>query len=185
MTASRKASPPRSITRHVAISAPAGNQPCSAQIQLGELKCEPEVDPKTPETGVIDGQLLTLDDQHKIAIHSRAGELWVAEFHGDHAELVRAAAWFSLHYGIGHMSFSLRRALRFAVPLSNEMEVAIERLHQRRLERAPCSSCFRHIGAVRIARHPASIVARLIRRGRLIRDWLVVSKSRLVKPSDL
>jgi hypothetical protein len=82
------------------------------------------------ESKTIRGQLLVLDDQHKIAIHSRDGELWVAEFQGERAELVRAAAWFRLHYGIGRTSFSLRRALRSAVPLSNEMEVAIEKLHR-------------------------------------------------------
>ena len=177
MTASRKASPQRSITRQVAVSAPAGNQPCSAQMRHGELKCEPEVDPETTQTRGIEGQLLTLDDQHKVAIHSCAGELWVAEFHGDHAELVRAAAWFRLHYGIGHMSFSLRRALRSAIPLPNEMEVAIEKLHQRKLERAPRLSSFRRISAARIAGHPASVIfASLAQCCRSILDRLVASK---------
>ena len=92
----------------------------------------------TRESETIQGQLLVLDDQHKIAIHFRDGELWVAEFHGDHAELVRAAAWFRLHYGICHTSFSLRRALRSAVPLSNEIEVAIEKLH--RLAQSPMNT---------------------------------------------
>ena len=109
-------------------------------------KASPQLSITRP-TSVITGQLLTLNDHHKIAIHSRAGELWVAEFHGDHAELVRAAAWFRVHYGIGHMSFPLRRALGFAVPLSNEIELAIDKLHQRRLERAPSSSSFRRISA--------------------------------------
>jgi hypothetical protein len=128
------------------------------------------------ESETIQGQLLVLDDQHRVAIHSRNGELWVAEFRGDHAELVRAAAWFRLHYGICHMSFSLRRALRFAVPLSTEMVTAIEELHQRRLEPAPwCSS------AARIANYPASVIfASLVQRGRVIRDWLVASR----KPTD-
>ncbi len=118
-----------------------------------------------------------MDDQHKIAIHSLAGELWVADFHGDHAELVRAAAWFHLQYGIGHMSFSLRRALRFAVPLSNELEVAIEKLHQRRLERAPWSSSFQPISAARIAGRAVSVIfARLVQYCRSIRDRLVATK---------
>src|SRR5215469_17908653 len=86
------------------------------------------------ESETIQGQLLVLDDQHKVAIHSRDGELWVAEFHGDHAELVRAAAWFRLHYGICHTSFSLRRALRSAVPLSDEMEVARSEEHTSELQ---------------------------------------------------
>ena len=137
----------------------------------------PEVDPETTEPGGITGQLLTLDDQHKVAIHSRAGELWVAEFHGDHAELVRATAWFRLHYGTCHMSFSLRRALRSAVPLSNEMEVAIEKLHRRTLERAPRSRSLRPNSAARIAGHPASVIfAGVARCCRSIQDWLVASK---------
>ena len=90
------------------------------------------------ESETIQGQLLVLDDRHKIAIHSRDGELWVAEFHGEHTELVRAAAWFRLHYGICRTSFSLRRALRSAVPLSNEMQVAIEKLH--RLAQGPMNT---------------------------------------------
>ena len=82
------------------------------------------------ESTTIQGQLLVLGDQHRIAIHSRGGELWVAEFHGDRAELLRAAAWFRLHYGICHTSLSLRRALRSAVPLSSEMAATIEKLHR-------------------------------------------------------
>jgi len=93
------------------------------------------------ESETIQGQLLVLDDQHKVAIHSRDGELWVAEFHGDHAELVRAAAWFRLHHGSCHTSFSLRRALRSAVPLSDEMELAIEKLHRLAQSRMNTISC--------------------------------------------
>ena len=122
-----------------------------------------------------------LDDQHKVAIHSHEGELWVAEFRGDHAELVRAAAWFRLHYGICHMSFSLRRALGIAVPLSNEMVAAIQKLHQRRLEPAPWCSSLRRISAARIANYPAWVIfASLVQRGRLILDRLVASR----KPTD-
>src|SRR5215470_9758239 len=110
------------------------------------------------EFETIQGQLLILDDQHKVAIHSRGGELWVAELGGDHAKLVRAAAWFRLHYGIGHMSFSLRRALRFAVPLGDEVLATIEKLHRRRLETGPWCSSFRHISAARIANYPASVI---------------------------
>ena len=129
------------------------------------------------EFETIQGQLLILDDQHKVAIHWRDGELWVAEFRGDHAELVRAAAWLRLHYGIGHMSFSLRRALRFAVPLSNEVLATIEKLHQRRLEPVPRCSAFRRISSPRIASYIRSIIfASLVQRGRLIRDRLVASR---------
>jgi len=177
MTVSRKALPQGSVAGHIPISAPAGNQSCFAQMQPGELKCGPEIDLETTETSVMAGQLLTLDDEHKIAIYSRAGELWVAEFHGDHAEFVRAAAWFRLHYGICHMSFSLRRALQSAVPLPNEMELAIEKLHQRTLERAPRSSSFRPIPAARIAGHTAAVIfAGLAQCCRSIRAWLVASK---------
>jgi len=133
------------------------------------------------ESETIQGQLLMLDDQHKVAIHSHAAELWVAEFRGDHAELVHATLWFRLQYGSCHTSFSLRRALRFAVPLSNEMVAAIEKLHQRRLEPAPWCSSFRHISAARIANYPASVIfASLVQRGRSIRDRLVASR----KPTD-
>jgi hypothetical protein len=133
------------------------------------------------ESETIQGQLLMLDDQHKVAIHSHGAELWVAEFRGDHAELVHAALWFRLQHGNCHTSFSLRRALRFAVPLSNEMVAAIEKLHQRRLEPAPWRSSFHRISVARIANYPASVIfARLVQRGRLIRDWLVAS----TKPTD-
>ena len=131
------------------------------------------------ESDTIQGQLLMLDDQHKVAIHSRDGELWVAEFRGDHAELIPGANWFRLP-GICHMSFSLRRALRFAVPLSNEMMAEIEKLHQRRLEPVPWCRSFR-ISAAAIANYPASVIfAHLLQRGRLIRDRLVASR----KPTD-
>lgn len=120
------------------------------------------------------GQLLTLGDEHQVAIHSRGGELWVADFRGDHYELVSAAAWFRLHCGICHMSFSLRRALRFAAPLSNEMVATIERLHRRRFEPTPLCSSFRDLPAARINNYPASVIfTNLIQRGRLIRDRVV------------
>jgi hypothetical protein len=140
---------------------------------------------QSPESNVesetSQGQLLMLDDQHEVAIHSHGGELWVAEFRCDHAELVRAAAWFRRQYGIGHMSFSLRRALRFAVPLSNEMVVAIEKLHQRRLDPAPRCSSFRRLSAARIGNYAASVIfAGLVQRGRLILDRLVAFR----KPTD-
>ena len=122
-----------------------------------------------------------LDDQRKVAIHSRGEELWVAEFRGDRAELVHAALWFRLQYGSCHTSFLLRQALRFAVPLSDEMVVAIEKLHQRRLEPAPWCSFFRRISAARIANHRASaLFASLVQRGRSIRDRLVASR----RPTD-
>jgi hypothetical protein len=121
-----------------------------------------------------------LDCQHQVAIHSRGGELWVAEFRGYHAELIHAAAWFRLNCGICHMSFSLHRALRFAVPLSNEMVAAIEQLHQRRLEPAQWCSCFSRISAVRTANHLPSVIIRLVQRGRLIRDRILASR----KPTD-
>lgn len=125
----------------------------------------------------IQGQLLILDEQHKVAIHSRGGELWVAEFRGDHGELVRAATWFRLP-GFCYMSFSLRRALRAAVPLSNETVVAIEKLHQQRLEPAPWCSSFHRSFAAPIANSPASvIVAGLVQRGRWIRDRLVTLRT--------
>lgn len=133
------------------------------------------------ELETIQGQLLMLDDQHRVAIHSRGGELWVAEFREDHAELVRAVAWFRLHYGSGHMSFSLRRALRFAVPLSSDMVATIAKLHQRRLEPRPWCRSFRRLSVSRIASYPASVIfASLLHRGRLIRDRLVASR----KPTD-
>jgi hypothetical protein len=133
------------------------------------------------ESETTQGQLLTLDDRHKVAIHSYGAELWVAEFRGDYVELVRAAVWFRLRYGICHMSFSLRRARQFAVPLPNDMVAAIELLHQRRLEPAPWCSSFRPISAGPFANRPASIIiANLLQRGRLIRDRLVASR----KPSD-
>ena len=133
------------------------------------------------ESGTIQGQLLALDDWHKVAIHSYGAELWIAEFRDGCVELVRAAVWFRLHYGIGHMSFSLGRALRFAVPLPDDMVAAIEKLHQRRLETAPWCSCVRSISAALIANRPVSVmIANLVQRGRMIRDRLVASR----KPSD-
>lgn len=157
-------------TRHGPVSRTRGSS--AFQVRRPESNMESET---------IQGQLLMLDHQHKVAIHSRGGELWVAEFRGDHAELLRAAAWFRLHYGIGHMSFSLRRALRFAVPLSNEMVATIDKLHQRRLEPAPWCRSFRRISVAGIASYPASVIfASLVQRGRLIRDWLVASR----KPTD-
>jgi hypothetical protein len=143
MAARRKASRQRSVAPHVANVAPAGNPSCSAQAQRAVPECGGGSE--IAVVGAIEGQLLTLGDQHRIAIHSRDGELWVAEFHGERVELVRAAAWFRLHFGIGRTSFSLRRALRSAAPVSSELAAAIDKLHRRERESAWWFRWFRSV----------------------------------------
>ena len=119
----------------------------------------PEVD---HEPSVIPVQLLALNDGHKIVIHTHAGELWVAEFCGERAELVYATSWFRLLCGVCHTSFSLRRALRAAAAPSNEMVAAIKRLHQRRLEHTQGSKSFFVLARGNVHRLASVMVAKLI-----------------------
>ena len=127
------------------------------------------------ESDPIQGQLLMLDDQRKIAIHSHGGELWVAEFHNGRALLYRATTWFQFHCGIGRTSFALRRALQCAVPLSDELAAVIETLHQRRSIRTSRSSS--RVWTRRNAGHRASVVlAKLLQCLSLLRERLAASE---------
>jgi len=117
-----------------------------------------------------------LDGQRKIAIYWRAGELWVAEFNGEHGVLCHATTWFRSQCGICRTSFSLHRAVRHAVPLSPDLEAAIEKLHQRALEAAPARIPAPERTAVaRAARRASIVLAKLLMRLSGIRDRLTAS----------
>jgi hypothetical protein len=129
------------------------------------------------EPSVVEAQLLTLNDERKIAFHKHAGELWVAEFRGECVELVDAATWFRFHGWVCHTSFSLHRALQSAVPLSSEKVIAIEQLHQRRLEHTQGSEPLvqRVLARGNTRRLASIVVAKLIG---LLRDRRTSAKTR-------
>ena len=80
----------------------------------------------------IQGQLLRIDDHHEIAIHTRNGRAWVADFVNGHGELMDATTWFRSHCGVFAVSHAWRRiALQTATPLSEEVVARIEALHKR------------------------------------------------------
>jgi len=104
-----------------------------------------------------------LDGQRKIAIYWRAGELWVAEFNGEHGVLCHATTWFRSQCGICRTSFP-------------DLEAAIEKLHQRALEAAPARIPAPERTAVaRAARRASIVLAKLLMRLSGIRDRLTAS----------
>jgi hypothetical protein len=79
----------------------------------------------------IDGHLLQLGEGHEVAIYTRDGVFWVAEFTDGHSELLNAATFFRFHAGA--LRYSNRRhaaALESAAALTPEVLERIERLHQ-------------------------------------------------------
>jgi hypothetical protein len=79
----------------------------------------------------IDGHLLQLGAGYEVAIYTRDGVFWVAEFRDGRSELLDASAFFRFHAGA--LRYSNRRhaaALESARGLTPEVLDRIERLHQ-------------------------------------------------------
>jgi hypothetical protein len=79
----------------------------------------------------IDGHLLQLGEQHEVAIYTRDGVCWVAEFRDGRSELLNADTFFRFHANA--LRYSNRRhaaALESARALTPEVLERIERLHQ-------------------------------------------------------
>ena len=86
------------------------------------------------ETGLrttIHGQLLQLSAEHQVAIYSRCGVSWVAEFRNGHCQITDAGTWFRFDAGALRYSHDRRTAaLESATPLTPEVIAKIERWHQ-------------------------------------------------------
>ena len=86
---------------------------------------------ETSSPSAMAGQLLYLGERHSVAIYTRDGECWVAEFSGGRGELIDAATFFHFHTGVLRYSHGRRAAaLNSATPLMPEMLEKIERLHE-------------------------------------------------------
>jgi hypothetical protein len=87
-----------------------------------------------PENAVpksIEGHLRQLGEGHEVAIYTRDGVFWVAEFRHGYSELFNAAAFFRFHAGA--LRYSKRPyglALASTTALTPEVFERIERLHQ-------------------------------------------------------
>jgi hypothetical protein len=82
---------------------------------------------ENPVPNSIVGHLLQLGEGHQVAIYTRRGAFWVAEFTDGESELLNAGTFFRFH----------ARTLRYssgchAVALEPHVLEKIERLHQRR-----------------------------------------------------
>lgn len=79
----------------------------------------------------IDGHLLQLGDGHEVAIYTRDGVFWVAEFRDGRSELHDASSFFRFH--AGSLRYSIRRhaaVVESAAALTPEVLERIERLHR-------------------------------------------------------
>jgi hypothetical protein len=79
----------------------------------------------------IDGHLLQLGEGHEVAIYTREGVFWVAEFRDGRSELLNAATFFRFHAGaLRYCNRSHAAAHESAKTLTPEVLERIERLHQ-------------------------------------------------------
>jgi hypothetical protein len=79
----------------------------------------------------IDGHLLQLGEGHEVAIYTRDGMCWVAEFKDGRGELFNAGTFFRFHAGVlrySHRPYAV--ACASATVLTPEALERIERLHQ-------------------------------------------------------
>jgi hypothetical protein len=87
--------------------------------------------PETSLPNAAAGQLLHLGERHLVAIYTREGVCWVAEFRDGRGELIDPATFFHFHTGALRYSHGRRAAaLASATALTPEVLEKIERLHQ-------------------------------------------------------
>lgn len=80
----------------------------------------------------IDGHLLKLGRAHEIAIYTRGGTCWVAEFKDGRSELFDAGTFFRFHAeALRYFNRPHAMARASATALTPEVLERIERLHQR------------------------------------------------------
>jgi len=75
--------------------------------------------------------MLRQSARREVAIYLRHGALWVADFIDDDGQIVDAATWIRFNCGsVSTYLARLRMACESAIPVSRELSMRIERLHQ-------------------------------------------------------
>lgn len=76
------------------------------------------------------GQILRRSERRETVIYLRDGVVWVADFVDGHGQLVDPASW--LRFNCGFVSGQARRRMAYesAIPVSRELSLRIEQLHQ-------------------------------------------------------
>lgn len=81
--------------------------------------------------GPIQGQMLRRSARREVAIYLRGGALWVADFIDGDGHVVDAATWIRFNCGSASAYHARRRMVcESALPVSRELALRIERLHQ-------------------------------------------------------
>jgi hypothetical protein len=82
---------------------------------------------------LIQGQVLRRSARREVAIYLRGTVLWVADFIDGDGQIVDAATWIRFNCGSASAYLARRRMVReSAIPVSRELSMRIERLHQAR-----------------------------------------------------
>jgi hypothetical protein len=81
--------------------------------------------------GSIQGQMLRRSARREVAIYLRGGTLWVADFIDGDGQIVDAATWIRFNCGSASTYHARRRMVcESALPVSRELSMRIEQLHQ-------------------------------------------------------
>jgi hypothetical protein len=79
----------------------------------------------------IQGQLLRRSARREVAIYLRGGVLWVADFIDGDGQIVDAVTWIRFNCGSASTYQARRRMVcESAFPVSRELSMRIERLHE-------------------------------------------------------
>lgn len=79
----------------------------------------------------IEGHVLQLSQAHEVAIYTRGGTCWVAEFKDGRSELFNAGTFFRFHAGaLRYFNRPYAMARASAMALTPQVLERIERLHQ-------------------------------------------------------
>jgi|SRR5450631_452124 hypothetical protein len=86
---------------------------------------------KNSPPSAVNGRLLRWGERHAVAIYTRDGVCWVAEFRDGCGELIDATTFFHFHAGtLRHADGRRAAALESATALTQELLEKIEGLHR-------------------------------------------------------
>jgi hypothetical protein len=93
-----------------------------------------------PPPTTVTGTVMRLGEQHHVAIYTRNGTCWIAEFRGGRAELSDAATWMRMVPAALNSHRGRKVALDSMTDLTADVRARIEALHRRASDQEPAGA---------------------------------------------